>query len=54
MRRRVQVFRNIVTYFLLFLFSFMVFDFSALVIGVFVALAALYHFTGKIARNKRL
>ena len=54
MRGRTQVFRNIGIYFLLFLCSFMVFDSTTLVIAVFVALVALYHFSHKITRRKQL
>jgi len=48
-----KVLRNILVYLLLFLMSFMVFDSTTLMIGVFIALAALYHFTHKMyLRNK--
>ncbi len=50
---KIAVLRNILIYLFLFLLSFMVFDSATLMVGVFVALIALYHFTRKLAlRNK--
>ncbi|GJL80315.1 MAG: hypothetical protein NPINA01_33040 [Nitrospinaceae bacterium] len=49
-----RVIQNIIIYLLLFLLSFMVFDSITLMVGVFVALAALYHFTHKISGRNRL
>jgi predicted membrane chloride channel (bestrophin family) len=49
-----RVFRNVLVYLFLFLLSFMVFDSATLMIGVFVALIALYHFTHKLARRNQL
>jgi len=49
-----RVFKNILIYLLLFLLSFMVFDSTTLMIGVFFALIALYHFTAKWAQKNQL
>jgi multisubunit Na+/H+ antiporter MnhE subunit len=51
---RFLVLRNILVYLFLFLMSFMVFDSATLMIGVFVALVALYHFTHKLSRRNQL
>lgn len=51
---RRPVLRNILVYLLLFLLSFMVFDSTTLMIGVFVALAALYYFTQKMSGRNQL
>ncbi|MBI4389703.1 MAG: hypothetical protein HY580_05935 [Nitrospinae bacterium] len=45
---------RILYYFLLFLVSFLVFDFTTTALGVFIALAALYHFSSKAAARGRL
>jgi len=45
---------NILMYCLLFLLSFLVFDSVSLIIGVFLALAALYHFTVKSSQRNQL
>jgi hypothetical protein len=50
---KIQVFRNILVYLFLFLMSFMVFDSATLMIGVFVALVALYHFTHNLAQKNQ-
>jgi len=49
-----RVFQNILIYLLLFLFSFMVFDSTTLMIGVFFAMMALYHFSTKWAKRNQL
>ncbi len=49
-----RAFQNILIYLLLFLLSFMVFDSVTLMIGVFFALIALYHFSVKISQRKQL
>lgn len=51
---KIVVLRNILVYLFLFLLSFMVFDSATLMVGVFVALVALYHFTHKQARRNEL
>ena len=52
--RSSRIFRNILIYLLLFLLSFMVFDSTTLMIGVFFALIALYHFSSKWAQKNQL
>jgi len=49
-----RAFRNILIYLLLFLLSFMVFDSITLMVGVFFALIALYHFSVKLAQKNQL
>jgi len=48
------VYRNVLIYLFLFLLSFLVFDSTTLMIGVFVALIALYHFSAKLAKRNQL
>jgi len=49
-----KVYRTILIYLLLFLMSFMVFDSTTLMIGVFFALIALYHFSTRLAKKNQL